>query len=131
MAPQVQKILRNHLPIDLLRPFKIDLLKVKELDQIFSKGITNSLISKDALNAIKVLIITTFGRSFSSKNAKSLIKLCDEYISETTQRFTGVTVYSNAKTIISKFVDFPIELEFETFWNGIDGKVQILVPQNE
>ncbi len=131
MAPQVQNIMRKHLPIDLLRPFQIDLLRVKEIERTLAKNVDKFPISKDALRAIKILVVTAFSRPSSAKSVKSLLKQCDKHISETSQRFTGFTFYSNAKTIISRFVDFPIELEYDTFWNGIDEKVQILVPQNE
>jgi hypothetical protein len=130
IGPQVLKIIRTFLPVDLLRPFKIDLQKIRHFDQILTKGVENSPISRMALNALKLLIMTTFSTEIPTKKAKSLLKLSDEYINRIPERFTGVTIYTNAKTMISKFIDFPIELEYEVFWTGTDEKVKILVPQN-
>ncbi len=131
MSPQVLRIIRHYLPIDLLKPFKIDLQKVRYFDQLLTKGEDKSPISRVALNALKILIVTTFSRHSTTKKVKSLLKLCDEYITQTSQRFTGVTIYTNAKAMISKFTRIPIELEYELFWEGIDEKVKILVPEDE
>ncbi|MHA1978002.1 MAG: hypothetical protein ACW98I_13935 [Candidatus Hodarchaeales archaeon] len=130
LGPQVRKIISIHLPINLLQPFKIDLQKIKYYDQILTKGVEDSPISREALDALKILTITTFSRQSSTKKTKSLLKLCDEYIVMSTQRFTGVTFYTSARAIISKFIKFPIELEYELFWTAVDEKVKILVPQN-
>ncbi|MHA1979021.1 MAG: hypothetical protein ACW98I_19105 [Candidatus Hodarchaeales archaeon] len=131
LGPQVLKIIRTYLPVDLLRPFKIDLQKLRYFDQILSKGVEKSPISREALDALKLLVITTFRGHTSTKNTKSLLKLCDGFLIKSSQRYTGVTLYNNAKTMISKFIDFPIELEYEVFWTGTNAKVKILVPQNE
>jgi len=131
LGPQVHKILSLNLPVNLLRPFKIDLQKIKYYDQILTKGKEKSPISREALDALKILAITTFSSQTLTKNTKSLLKLCDEHIQMSSQRYTGVTMYNNARIMISKFIDFPIELEYEVFWKGTVQKVNILVPHGE
>ena len=102
--------MKTHLPIDLLRPFRIDLQKIKHYDQLLTKGVEENPISRDALNALRILVVTTFSQQTSNKNKNFLLKLCDEFITKSSQRFTGIFLYNDAKNMISRYIDFPIEL---------------------
>jgi hypothetical protein len=128
LGPQIHKIVKTHLPVDLLRPVKIDLQKIKHFDQLIAKSESKSLITKDALDALKILVATISSGQTSSKLA--LLKHCDEYIISSTQRFTSPFIYHDAKNLISQVIDFPVKLQYETFWLGMDERVKILISEN-
>ena len=128
LAPNIQRIINRHLPIDLLKPFKINYGRITYFDNMLKKNIKESPISRNALNVLKLLAVAVSISSTQKKKKKTLLNIYDTKIANQTQRFSGNLLFLDALNMLQKLEGINLGDIYEAFWMGIDENVKILVP---
>ena len=128
LGPNIRTILRKHLPIGLLEPFKIDIERLTYFDSILNKKNENSPISNAAVKVLKFLVVTSLTPPTTSSTKQALLKRYDHIIADYPQQRSGILLYSDAMTILSQVGGFTLKDISEAFWLGIDDRIKILIP---
>ena len=128
LGPNIRRILRRHLPIGLLEPFKIDLERLEYFNSLISQNGKNSLITKSTLNVLKFLLVTSLIPPTANSTKQALLKLYPRAIADYPQGFSGFLLYSDVMSIISQVGGFNLKDVSEALWMGIDDRVKILIP---
>ncbi|MHA2093907.1 MAG: hypothetical protein ACW98F_04690 [Candidatus Hodarchaeales archaeon] len=128
LGPNIRRILRKHLPIGLLEPFKIDLDRLAYFDSLLQKNAEAAQISRGALNVLKFLVVTNLTPPTTSSTKQALLKAYDKTVANYPQRHSGILLYSDVMGILSQVGGFDLKVVSEALWRGIDDRVKILIP---
>jgi hypothetical protein len=126
LGPNVRMVIRRHIPVGLLTPFKVDIERLNQLDSIQQQGLEDVNITKGGINAIKLLLIAARATELKNKNSTSLLRLYNK--EDFAERYSGIFLFGDAYKILKMIPGLSIEDIGDAFWLGASEKVKILVP---
>ncbi|MHA2174720.1 MAG: hypothetical protein ACXAB2_02315 [Candidatus Hodarchaeales archaeon] len=128
LGPNIRRIIKRHLPIGLLEPFKIDMERLEYFNSQLKKNAEESPISRNAINVLKLLVVSTNIPPTSSKTTPDYLKMYNQLVSDAQHMQFGIMIYADAMSIITRYGNFSLESICEAFWMGSDERVKILIP---
>ena len=126
LGPNVRMVIKRHIPVGLLTPFKVDIERLNQLDSVKQQGLEDVHITKGGINAIKLLLIAARATELTNKNATSLLRLYNK--DDFPERYSGIFLFSDGQKILQMIPGLSAEDIGDAFWMGASEKVKILVP---
>jgi hypothetical protein len=126
LGPNVRMVIKRHIPVGLLTPFKVDIERLNQLDSLQQQGLEDVHITKGGINAIKLLLIAARATELKNKNSSSLLRLYNK--KDFAERYSGIFLFADAHKILEMIPGLSIEDICDAFWLGASEKVKILVP---
>jgi hypothetical protein len=130
LSPKIEQIIRKFLPIPLLSPFSIDILRLKKFNDDLKTEIPTP-ISRAGINALKRLIVSKTNPEVITKDPRSEIKFFNEIMEKGVIKNPGELLFKDAREIMKKLLNLSPEHIFQALWVGSSPEVGLIIAKRD